>query len=268
MRAPFCLLKIPDNYFSGCKIRFLRFEGEVEGTGDAWNTTKDIAIDNGSIPHQIQRADEVLTAQLREFSRLGKDSKFYLAPEYPKDAWYEAIVNACVHRSYEQRTMNIFVKMFDDRLEIESPGAFPPFVTPENIYEMHKPRNPRVMDAMFYLDFVKCAHEGTRRIRDSMVNFNLPNPEFAEKKLLTPLVRVTLRNNVKQRKVWKDKDASHIVTDAIWKTLTEHERHIINFIAEYGSIGVSQVPEINWKELACVKQNVKKSKRKGHYCRQ
>lgn len=255
--------KDPRQLFSGCKIRFLRFEGEVEGTGDAWNTTKDIAIDNGSIPHQIQRADEVLTAQLREFSRLGKDSKFYLAPEYPKDAWYEAIVNACVHRSYEQRTMNIFVKMFDDRLEIESPGAFPPFVTPENIYEMHKPRNPRVMDAMFYLDFVKCAHEGTRRIRDSMVNFNLPNPEFAEKKLLTPLVRVTLRNNVKQRKVWKDKDASHIVTDAIWKTLTEHERHIINFIAEYGSIGVSQVQRLTGKSWPASSKMLKNLKGKG-----
>ena len=30
----------------------------------------------------------------------GNDGKFYTAPEYPRGAWYEAIVNACVHRSY------------------------------------------------------------------------------------------------------------------------------------------------------------------------
>lgn len=255
--------KDPRQIFSGCKIRFLRFQGEKEGTGDSWNVEKDIWIDNGSLPKQIVRADEILTAQLREFSRMGKDSKFYTAPEYPKDAWYEAIVNGCVHRSYEQRTMNIFVKMFDDRLEIESPGGFPPFVTPQNIYEMHKPRNPRVMDAMFYLDFVKCAHEGTRRIRDSMLEFNLPTPEFAEKQLHAPVVRVTLRNNVKHRKVWKDKDASGVVSDAMWKILSEQERRVINFIADNGSISVSQVQRLTEKSWHASRQILRGLKTKG-----
>ena len=39
--------------------------------------------------------------------------------------------------------------MFDDRLVIESPGTFPTFVTPDNIYNMHAPRNPIIMNAMF-----------------------------------------------------------------------------------------------------------------------
>jgi hypothetical protein len=34
-----------------------------------------------------------------------------------------ALVNACVHRSYGLTNMNIFVKMFDDKLVIEIPGA-------------------------------------------------------------------------------------------------------------------------------------------------
>ncbi len=72
------------------------------------------------------------------------------------------------HRSYGLRNMNIFIKMFDDRLVIESPGAFPPFVTPDNIYDSHHPRNPHLMNALYFLDFVKCANEGTRRMRDMM----------------------------------------------------------------------------------------------------
>jgi hypothetical protein len=112
-----------------------------------------------------------LESQLRTFSPLDKKMKFFPQPEYPKPAWYEAIVNACVHRSYGNgmKTMPIFVKMFDDRLVIESPGAFPAFVTPENIYESHIPRNPWLMDALFYIGYVQCAHEGTRRIRDTLL---------------------------------------------------------------------------------------------------
>jgi hypothetical protein len=62
---------------------------------------------------------------LREFSKLGKDNKFYTETEYPEDAWYEAIVNACVHRSYVLSNKVVFVKIFDDRLVVESPGGFP-----------------------------------------------------------------------------------------------------------------------------------------------
>lgn len=57
-----------------------------------------------------------------------------------------------------------------------SPGGFPPFVTPQNIYEVHHPRNPTLMQAMAYLDYVKCAHEGTRRIRQTMADMELPTP--------------------------------------------------------------------------------------------
>ena len=108
---------------------------------------------------QIHKAEGVLKSQLRTFSRLGEGGKFFTSPEYPEFAWYEAIVNACVHRSYGNgmKNMTIFVKMFDDRLVVESPGAFPAFVTPKNIYDMHNPRNPYLMEGMFYMRFVKCA---------------------------------------------------------------------------------------------------------------
>jgi predicted HTH transcriptional regulator len=120
------------------------------------------------------------------------------APEYPKGAWLEAVVNACVHRSYGSlKNMNIFIRMFDDRLEVESPGGFPPPVTPENIYDMHHPRNPILMDAMNMLNFVKMAREGTRRMRDTMAESELPPPHFAQKDSAYSLVKVTLKNNIK-----------------------------------------------------------------------
>lgn len=241
----------PTAIFPGCKIRFLRFDGEVEGSGERFNVVKDISIE-GPVPRQIVSIEQVLLSQIRDFTRLGSDQKFYTAPEYPKAAWYEAVVNACVHRSYGQRNMNIFVKMFDDRLVIESPGGLPPFVTPENIFNMHQPRNPNLMDAMFYLKFVKAAHEGTRRIRDTMAEMNLPKPEFEQ--INSALVRVTLRNNKKQRRVWIDAEASEIIGETLAKTLTADEKRVINFLAEHKVINVSQVVRLTSKTWPAAKK--------------
>lgn len=239
--------KDPKEKFPGCKIRFLRFDGETEGTGEKWNAVKDIWVDGGSVPSLIVETEKVLDAQVREFSRLGSDGIFYTHPEYPKAAWYETIVNASVHRSYTQRNMPIMVKMFDNRLVIESPGGFPPLVTPENIYDMHNPRNPHLMTAMYYLDFVKCAHEGTRRIRDTMEAINLPKPTFEQKEISAGLVRVTLQNDIRHRKVWVDKDASEILGISISSNLNEAEKRIVNFVAEHEKISVSQTSRLTGK---------------------
>ncbi len=232
----------------GCRIRLLRFEGEEEGTGAKWNAVKDMFIE-GTLPEQIRKSEEALKSQLRSFSRLGAGGKFFTAPEYPDDAWYEAIVNACVHRTYSNGLRNspIFVKMFDDRLEVESPGPFPPFVTPQNIYEVHSPRNPHLMNAMYFMDFVKCAHEGTRRIRMTMKEMALPAPEFMQQQVGKALVRVTLRNNIKQRKVWVDADVIDIIGRTIAQGLSEDQKRCINFVAEHGSISVSDAQRLTQK---------------------
>lgn len=140
--------------------------------------------------------------------------------------------------------MNIFVKMFDDRLVIESPGGFPPFVTPENIYDMHQPRNPHLMDAMFYLKFVQCAHEGTRRIRDYMKKSGLPEPIFAQKEIGGALVQVILKNDIDHRKVFVDTDAFNVLGEALAKSLNDAERRIVNFVAENRTINVTQTSNL------------------------
>lgn len=245
--------KDPLREVPGCRIRVLRFEGEQERTGEKYNVVKDFWID-GPVPSLIVDAEKIIEGQLRDFSRLGPDGKFYTAPEYPKAAWYEALVNACVHRSYMLRNMNVFVRMFDDRMEVESPGGFPGIVTPENIYEIHEPRNPFLMEAMYYLRFVKCAREGTRRMRESMHSSSLPPPEFSQLDTADNLVRVTLLNNIKQRKVWIDSNVGALIGEALFESLSEDQRRAVNFVAENGKIGVSQLQRLTGRSWPAAKK--------------
>lgn len=54
----------------------------------------------------------------------------------------EAIVNAVIHRDY-RLNRDIFIRVFDDRIEVESPGVFPGHITEANIARAgSKARNP------------------------------------------------------------------------------------------------------------------------------
>ena len=254
--------KDPCSTIPGCKIRILRFDGTQEGTGAKFNAVKDFVLE-GNLPSIIEEAETAIESQIRDFTRLGKDGRFSTAPEYPKEAWIEAIVNACVHRSYNLKNMNIFVKMFDDRLEIESPGGFPPLVTPANIYDMHEPRNPKLMDALFVLRLVQCAHEGTRRMRDTMRDMNLPAPEFIQQEVGGVIVRVTLRNDIAARKIFVDSDAAKVIGEAIFKTLTEDERQVINYLAENELVNVSDAQRLLGKSWPYTKKLLARLRDRG-----
>ncbi len=248
--------KRPTDAIPGARIHFLRFDGTEQGSGKNWNATKDTFIE-GTIPEQIERCAEVLRSQLRNFTKLGPGGKFYTDNEYPEDAWYEALVNACVHRTYSNglRNSSIFVRMFDDRLEMESPGSLPPFVTPDNIYDMHNPRNPRLMSAMVFMGLTRMAREGTRRMRDTMKEANLPEPEFRHEQVSAALVRVTLRNSIEQRKVWVDGEVSKHLADALLNGLDEEQKRCVNWAAENsGLIGVSDAQRLTGRSWPTCKK--------------
>lgn len=210
-----------------------------------------------TIPEQIEQCARVLKSQLRTFSRLGPGGKFFTAEEYPEAAWYAALVNACVHRTYSNglRNVDVFVKMFDDRLEVLSPGSFMPFVTPENIYTViSHPRNPFLMGAMRNLDYVKIAREGTRRMKATMGKMGLPEPEFRASKARNAHVTVILRNRIKQRKAWVDSEVIEIVGAQVARALSDHEKQCVNFVAEDGAISVSDAQRLTSKSWPASKK--------------
>ncbi len=232
------LAKDPRTVIPGARIRISRYDGTEEGFGKEMNQVFDTYID-GPLPTQITEAARIIGGQIKNYTRLGGDSKFYTQPEYPREVWLEAVVNACVHRSYNMRQMNIFVKMFANRLVVESPGGFLPPTTAATVYDSHNPRNPYIMEALFYLEYVHCAYEGTRRMRETMRANNLPPPEFVQKEMGPHQIHVTLKNNVEHRKTFIDANVADMIGRTLYETLTEQEKLLINFVSEHRKISVS-----------------------------
>lgn len=70
-----------------------------------------------------------------------------LKPEnigYPEEVLREIIANAVLHRDYAIAT-DIQIRIFDNRVEVESPGCFPARVTAENILDTQVSRNPKLV---------------------------------------------------------------------------------------------------------------------------
>jgi ATP-dependent DNA helicase RecG len=234
----------PVSLIAGCKSHCLRFRGEHEGTGADYSPLKDDFFE-GTVPQVIEQTAKWLDAQLRNFTRQDAGGKFHNRHEYPREAWYEVVVNACVHRSYGLRNSFVSVKMFNDHLTVESPGGFMPTVSPDNIYDTTPhPRNPHLYQAMWYLEFVRCNNEGAKRIRDYMAKADLPPPEFSERTKNYSFVRVTLKNDITNRKLWSDEDSMKVLGQSLFEQLSEEERQVVNYVIEYGKINTSDAQRL------------------------
>lgn len=227
----------------GAFIRVLRYEGIEEQFGQKMNTVADHVVD-GPLPLQIAEAEKIINPQVRNFTRLGKDGRFSTSAEYPKDVWFEALVNAAVHRSYNLKNMNIFVKMFEDKMVIESPGTFMPPTTPASVYDAHNPRNPNLMWGMYYFDFVQCAFEGTRRMRNGMRESSLPDPVFIQKEAGIFSVSVILKNDIDHRKSFVRTEAMAVIDPLVFENLSSDEKLIVNCLAEGKPLNVTDAMDI------------------------
>lgn len=64
--------------------------------------------------------------------------------EYPHETLHEIITNGVLHRDYSHND-DVHVRIFDNRVEVESPGRLPGHVTPRNILTERFARNPGIV---------------------------------------------------------------------------------------------------------------------------
>jgi ATP-dependent DNA helicase RecG len=169
----------PQASFPEAYVRLLRYKGSSRETGARSNVLQDVRL-TGTIPDQIATARRRLRRWLPATTRLGTRGRFNRETFVPEPAWLEAIVNAVIHRSYAIGGDHIRVELFDDRLEIESPGRLPGLVRIDNIRTTRFARNPRIARALADLDYGRELGEGVNRMYEEMGRAGLPEPVFVQ----------------------------------------------------------------------------------------
>lgn len=255
--------KDPGRTIPGCRVRIQRFATDAEGQGQTYSPLRDKTIE-GNVVKILQESTEVISGIIYDVTWINEDGKFVTTPEYPPHAWFEAVVNAIVHRSYSFSGSEVFVKFFPDRMEVESPGGFIPPVNEKTIYEVRAARNHNLMDAMRYLGYVRMAREGARRIRASMKDFNLPDPQWKQEAVHGVVVRVTLHNDHASRKRATDTEVAHHFGVETWKLLQEHEIKILAYAYRNKRIQVSEAARVTGRTWHTSKKDLERLTRGGH----
>ncbi|GIZ08117.1 ATP-binding protein [Flavobacterium sp. UMI-01] len=195
-------------------------------TGTSHNVVKDERFEN-NIPRLIDALKAFLRASFKDYYFLDMETgRFKKVPEYPEEAWLEGMVNALCHRSYNVQGNSIYIKHFDNRLEISNSGPLPAQVTVENIKSERFARNPRVARVLEDMGYVRQLNEGVSRIYESMEKSMLSTPEYKEE---NGNVYLTLRNKISEH----SKTIHDSVLEKIehnWNTYNDTQKNIINYL--------------------------------------
>jgi ATP-dependent DNA helicase RecG len=143
----------------------------------------------GAIPEMVEGAVNYVMASVRKSSLIEGLWRRDI-PEYPEEALRESIVNAVAHRDYSHfvRGSYIQIRLFADRLEIQSPGGLYGNVTEDTLEEEQSTRNRVLMQLMEEARLMGDRHlvenrgTGIRTMLEAMRRANLEPPRFQDRR--------------------------------------------------------------------------------------
>jgi ATP-dependent DNA helicase RecG len=212
----------PQFYLPQSGLVFVRFAGtEPRGPEGLPGYARREEI-QGPLPRLIEAAWKVLWEEMR-VAAVVKGLEREERSEYPPFAVREALVNAVCHRDYRLKGRRIEIRMFDDRLEVISPGGLPGYITIDNIVDEHFSRNPRLVGGLFQWGYIEELGLGVDRMIEDMVQAGHPLPEFKA----TPYSFTVVLRNVRERRA----------APTVWeRNMNERQLKALNYVREQGSI--------------------------------
>ena len=165
-------------HYPQCSLRMARFRGS-----DTLGVMDDNRQEVGNAFELLIRGQRFLRDHLPVAGRV-LPSIFERVddPLYPPVALREALANALCHRDYSDAGGAVSVSIFDDRLEIGSPGLLPFGITPASLLRVHRsrPRNPLVAEVFFRGGIIERFGRGTLLMVDQTAQAGLTAPEWSE----------------------------------------------------------------------------------------
>lgn len=185
--------------------------------------------------------------------------------ELPTDSIREIIANAVAHRSYLEPG-NIQVALFDDRLEVTSPGMLMNNVTISKMMEGYsKLRNPAIARAFAYMKIIEKWGTGIPRLFETCEEYGLPRPELID---FDGDFRVNM-----YRKVETNREANTETNiETVTNTETNTEMHstdaemadkIVKIMKEQPAITVKKIAEQLGLSVSGVRYHINKMKKDG-----
>ena len=159
------------------QVRVVRVNGTELLSGEKYNVISDEFV-QGNINELIFKAWDMLRPYLAYKTVFGEDGRFEQKYIYPEDACKEAILNAMAHRDYSNSN-GIEVHLFDDRMEIKSPGALLSTLTIADLEALdnrHESRNVKIAYVLKVSKMMREMGEGMKRIFTLMEQHGLRRP--------------------------------------------------------------------------------------------
>ena len=180
--------KDPRDFVRGAAVQLVRRAGTGPGRGPVIERTECV----GPLAETITCCMDFIARQGGGLEVVTGGRREVL-PAYPPTVVREAIVNALAHRDYGLVGTTVDVTVWDDRVEVCSPGALPGHITIDNMRREHYSRNPRIMGVLKTLGYVEEYGEGVDRMFREMESRLMEPPVF---EATAVSVAVTLHNRV------------------------------------------------------------------------
>jgi ATP-dependent DNA helicase RecG len=118
----------PQRYLLNASISFAHYKGN-----DISDHLMNHQVISGTLDNQIDTCVALIKNSLTSGSTIKGTKTVPTQPAYQERVFREIIVNACIHRNYSISGSRIRVFLFDDRLEVHSPGRLPNTITIEKL---------------------------------------------------------------------------------------------------------------------------------------
>lgn len=164
--------KNPRFFLPGAYIQYLRLPGS-----SLTDPPEDQAEVSGDLMTVLREMDTRIKAMIQTAMRTVGGMRERLLPDYPETALRELLMNAVMHRNYDSNSPIRFY-VFNDHIEIQSPGGLYGEATPENFPSRNSYRNPVIAEAMKSLGFVNRFGYGVLRAQELLRQNGNPPAEF------------------------------------------------------------------------------------------
>lgn len=237
--------KFPQKFIHNGQLRVVRFKGT-----SVTHPVIDRLDCSGALWEIVNAAQEFIRKNIRLLSlrtskSFQRDDKF----EYPLDALREAIINALIHRNYQEHA-DVRVFIFDNRLEIINPGSFPEGISPDK--PIHRPVNPILSQLMYDIGFIEKYGSGIMMMRRLCEEWENTEPRYE----LHPLeTKVIFDSPIK--------DTTYIEIDDKSDQLNERQKNAFSYVQRHGEIANREYMEINQVSHRIAYEELKDMEDKG-----